>query len=493
MAFGLLQRKTSKALPGSARGALISTCLMLLTLVVRVLWLRTFPAQPTEPVDAEGYFLLACNLLKGRGYAIAWDAPFCPNTVRTPLYPLFLALNFLLFGTAPQRAVLLHMLLEVLTCGIVIRLGCDLGSLFNQKRSYGLMTGTLAGLLYAINGSTQRYTGFLFAETLLLPLLTIAILISCRVLRRPTRRTALAAGVFWALAMLTKPNVQFLALSVGVVLTVTIIRGISKKKRRSLQTVAWFWFAMGLVLFPWLVRNKSVTSRWMLSSAFEENMARVAAVATQAEIMGVHAEPWTATWEHIYDMLKTQVSVQSGWLFSTAPRFSCSAAAHRQAQITQAARRLVAGHLVLYVKAHLAGVAKSLLNPGHLLWYPALTGETWVTTGIVPDIWARVLWSLQRRAVWDAAEAFITQRITHIPPLAAVVWWGLWVGRLALWFLVIRGLWRLHLHPWILYLLLGTLLYILVLPGPIAHDRFYLPAVPIVSAVAALGYLKDKS
>lgn len=485
MASGLSLRKTSKELV-TIQWALISTCLLLLTLVVRVSWLRAFPTQAAEPIDAEGYYLLARNLIQGHSFAIAWVAPFCPNTVRTPLYPLFLALGFLLLGPAPQRAVLLHILLEVLTCGIVIRLGRDLGSLMTGKRSSGLMAGALAGLLYALNGTTQRYTGFLFAETLLLPLLSTAILLSCRVLQRPAQLNGFAAGVFWALAILTKPNVQFLALSVGAVLTGAVIHSKSKNWR-GYPAFIWFWLALALVLFPWLARNKRLAARWIVSNAFEENLVRVAAVATQAEIMGVDAEPWTETWEHIYAIQKTQVSLQNSWLFSSSPRFSCSLQAYQHSQIVQAARRLVGRYPVLYAKAHIAGVVKSLLDPGHRLWYPALTGKTWSSTGVVPDIWARVIWSLQRRAVWDGVRAFITQRITQIPILASAVWWGLWIGRLALCSLVIRGLRRLHRHPWTLTVLLGAFIYILILPGPIAHDRFYVPAVPLVTAVAALG------
>ncbi|TFG71385.1 MAG: hypothetical protein E4H27_04730 [Anaerolineales bacterium] len=485
MVSGLLQRKTFKT-PIGLRWALTATCLLLLTLVVRGWWLHAFPAEATAPVDAEGYYLLARNLLEGHGFSIAWEAPFCPNTVRTLLYPLFVALSFLFFGPMPQRIVLLHLLLEVITCAVVIRLGCDLGNLAPGKPHSSYMTGALAGLLYAVNGTTQRYTGFLFSETLLLPLFATAILLSCRFLRRPIKRTAVAAGAFWALALLTKTNGQFLALAIGAVLTGAVIHRGSKNRNRY-HAVIWFWLTLTLVLFPWLTRNQRLTSRWILSSAFEENLARVAAVATQAEMMNVHAEPWTATWEYIYATQKTQISLQNGWFFSSIPRFSCNWLAYQQSQIAQAARRFVATKPFFYGKAHIAGVVKSLLDPGHRLWYPILTGKPWSSTGVVPDIGARVLWSLQRRAVGDAIQTFISQRITQIPPSAGIIWWGLWVARLVGWFLVARGLWQIRRHPWTLTIILGSLVYILILPGPIAHDRFYLPAVPIVTAVAAFG------
>ena len=486
MVSGLLLRKTSKAPPG-IRQALTTTGLLLLALMLRVWWLRAFPAAATAPVDGEGYYLLARNLLEGHGFSIAWETPYCPNTVRTPLYPLSVAFSFLLFGPVPQRVVWLQLFLEVITCAVVIRLGCDLGNLISRNAHSIFMTGALAGMLYAVNGSTQRYTGFLFSETLLLPLLTTAILLSCRFLRRPIKQTAMAAGLFWALALLTKPNVQFLALFVGAVLTSAVFHR-RPKKRVSYHNVIWFWIALIVALLPWLIRNERLTSRWILSSAFEENIARVAAVATQAEMMGIQAEPWTATWEYIYTTQSTQISLQNGWFLSSTPRFSCQWLAYQQSQTARAARRLVAASPFFYVKAHMTGVVKSLLDPGHRLWYPILTGETWTSTGVVPDIGTRMLWSLRRRAVGDAIQTFITQRITRIPTSAGLMWWGLWFARLASWYLVTRGLWGIRRRRWILTVLMGSLLYILFLPGPIAHDRFYLPAVPIVCALAAGGY-----
>ena len=56
-----------------------------LTAWVRAAWLVHFHPHPLDLVDAEGYHLLAVNLLAGRGFAIGWGPPFCPTAVRSPL------------------------------------------------------------------------------------------------------------------------------------------------------------------------------------------------------------------------------------------------------------------------------------------------------------------------------------------------------------------------------------------------------------------------
>jgi hypothetical protein len=50
-----------------------------------------------------------------------------------------------------------------------------------------------------------------------------------------------------------------------------------------------------------------------------------------------------------------------------------------------------------------------------------------------------------------------------------------------------RGVWCLRHKLWLALTLAGSIAYILLLPGPIAHDRFYLPAIPLVTVFIALG------
>jgi hypothetical protein len=485
MESALLPNKTS-SLRLKKHPTLVTSLVLLLTMLVRVLWLHTFPVQATATVDAEGYFLLGRNILNGDGFTIGWDPPFCANTVRTPAYPLFIALIFLVFGESTQVVVLFHVLLEVLTTAITIQLSCSLLRLVNSHRRSCFFMGMLSGILYAVNGTTQRYTGLFYSETLLLPLLAFATLLSCRVLQHPSILGMASAGIFWALSILTKPNVQYLACGIGLILTIAILRK-EKLFRSRLLSIITFWLTLLLCLSPWLLRNKILTSRWLVSTAFEENLARVSAVAVMAEIQGVPAEPWTTTWEHIYDLMELHASIKYGGFFSVASPFNCQVITNRHNQVVREATRLLTQHPLLTIRTHMRGVIRSILDPGHRQWYATLTGKDWSTTEVVPNIWQRMAWSLQQRAVGDAIQAFISQRITQIPPLAGLLWWGLTVGKIFLWYLVIQGLWLLRRNQPQILLLAGLVLYILILPGPIAHDRFYIPAIPVVISLAVLG------
>ncbi|MFP4396245.1 MAG: ArnT family glycosyltransferase [Anaerolineales bacterium] len=467
------------------------------TLATRLLWLRQTAPPPIGPVDAEGYHLLALNMLAGRGFAIGWTPPFCATAIRPPLYPLFLMLNYLALGASPARAVLMQVLLAVLTTALVIRLGREVG---------GARAGVLAGWLYVLNGTTQRYIGYLLAETLLLPLMTAALWASVRSLKRPSIRKNLLAGALWGLTLLTKPNVQYLALFIGGLITMRLVvarhsavaslvyppKGdlaqpppgflrITHYARRALP----FWLALLLILCPWLARNRIVMGRWMLSDAFEENLARVSAVATLAEVAQVQAAPWTPTWEFIYDMLELRAAIRYDWNAAEVDVGACEARTERHRQLAALAREVLVQHPRAWITAHLRGVGRSLLDVGHHYWYRTLCGRAWETTGVAPDIWARMGWSLKRGAFGDAIAALVRERIARPPWPAALLWWALLSGRLLVWALSLRGLARLRSAPDIALLLGMTVAYVVILPGPIAYDRFYTPAIPAVVVLMA--------
>ncbi len=449
---------------------------LLLTAVVRVGWLYLLPTNPLGPVDAEGFHLLAVNVLDDRGFAIGWEAPYCPTAVRTPLYPLFLMAIYAHLGRSPQVVVLVHVLLEILTTAWVMALAQE------TSGPQGFWLGLVAGLLYAGNGTTQRYTGYLLSEALLLPLITAALCMTVRLFKRASQRRALWAGVLWGLTLLTKPNVQYLVIAVGFLLCLqgaTVGRG-DRGQRWSLGAVVVFCGALVICVLPWIVRNRLVIDRWVLSTAFEENVSRVSAVAVLAERVGVDAEPWTETWEHLYRRFAEEHGLSESLQ-------TCEALSRGHRRVARASRRLVLGHLGLYLRVHTRGVVKSLLDPGHRLWYHVLTRRDWSVTGVVPRVWDRMAWSLMRGAVGDALRAFWTERVTRIPLTAAAIWWLLLIGRLAVWFLGVRGTWGLRSLPSCGLLMLGVVTYHLLLPGPIAHDRFYVPAIPVVSVLVAGG------
>jgi hypothetical protein len=241
-----------------------------------------------------------------------------------------------------------------------------------------------------------------------------------------------------------------------------------------------FWGALAIVVGPWILRNGIRLGTWRLSTAFEENLARVSAVATEAKLMDLRLEPWSESWEHLYQRRVKVVTGDADGVLSATGGVGCAQLRYQQTLMADASRRIVTGHLWAYLDAHLQGVLRAVLDPGHRVWYYVLTGQDWSSTGVVPSIIQRMAWSLRRAAVGDALRAFWTQRLRDIPALAAALWWALTLQRALVIFLVLRGLWRLRTNWVVGALLAGVVLYHVLLPGPIAYDRFYVPIVPVV-------------
>ncbi len=440
---------------------------------MRACWLTLIPPQPLEAIDARGYDLLARNLLTGVGLSLRALPPFCPTLLRTPGYPLFLAATEWLWGGV-RGAVLAQMMVESLTTALVVRLGQELG---------GRRVGRIAGLLYALNGTTWRYTGDLYAEILLAPAITLALLMTVQGWCRPCKAwTAVWIGGAWGLTLLIKPNGLYL------VLFVTVGLGIRARYRDGLRVWVLSLLALSLLLFPWLLRNRLRVGAWRLSSAFQVNLARVSAVATLAEVRGFRVEPWTPTWEALYDEMVRQTAAREGWSIAAVDVGDCRQRRARVEAMATTARLLLAAHPKAALTAHLRGVLRALLDPGHRFWYPLLMGRSWATTGVVPEIWPRIMWSLERGAVGDALLAFWRERVLRPPLEAKCLWWGLALIRAGLWWWGLRGLWKLRSCGGLW--LAVTTVYFIVLPGPIAYARFYIPAIPAVVTLVAAGIVR---
>ena len=476
------------------RRSFLILAVFLLAMLLRVGWLRAFPSDPIAPVDAEGYHLIALNLRAGRGFSMVWDPPFCPTAIRAPLYPFFLASGYALLGPSPEHIIFFQVLLEVLTTALVMRLGREVGSLLCGRDSVlSLNISLLSGMLYALNGTTQRYTGVLFTEALLLPLVAAALWGTVVALKRRAVLPVILAGCFWGGALLTKPNVQFLVLSVAGLFLVRALGSLRGQGRcRTLLLLPWIFLGtVVLVVAPWLLRNRRVFGRWLLETAFEENLARVSAVATLAEVRDQRVAPWTPTWEMFYGEL-VEIAVQRyRWDARGEYALACEERDLRHSQVAAVAREVVAAHPGPFLAAHFKGVVRSLLDVGHRFWYPILTGRSWETTGVLDDIWRRAQESLRIGAVGDALHALWLERVVRPPLDAVLVWWGLLAARGLVWCLALRGIWRLRHAPWVALLLVGTVTYFIVLPGPIAYDRFYVPAVPAVVVLLASGVCKQ--
>jgi len=240
--------------------------ILALALVLRLGYAWTHPLRvPRE--DAIHYDDIAWNLARGRGFAMsdrhllpgdrAPDGSPRPTARRPPLYPLFLALLYLLFGRNYAAVFAVQALLSTASCYLVYRIG----SAFFPRGPAPL----LAALLSALYLPFLRSTASLLTETLFILLVLWMFLHLARLLggeaapTGPKARTGLRArraawaGILAALAYLCRPTaVGFPVMAAALVL---FSKQVAVERRERVKTAILHVAVFLAVASPWPIRN----------------------------------------------------------------------------------------------------------------------------------------------------------------------------------------------------------------------------------------------
>jgi 4-amino-4-deoxy-L-arabinose transferase-like glycosyltransferase len=458
---------------------------VVLALGVRLLYLYSkAPDAPIASVDGWGYYRLALNLAQGHGFSLQSEAPYLPASVRTPLYPLFLLAVRQLLGPAPRTAALAQVLLGGATTLLTAWMGTQIA---------GLRAGRIAALLYALNPAQIRFTSDLLTETLLaLLLLGAACALLCYLRPAPTplgaartpRRAWLAlSAVLLALAILCKPNVQFLPLLWIVPLA---LRAYTTRQdtprwphwRGTLIDVAVLFGIVAVVLLPWYVRNERTFGRAMLSTAFEGNVSRVSVPATLAVVHHTYVAPWSPEWEALFGEVLADAAQQYAWDKPWETLTAREIETYNQ-QLYWVSRQVLQQHPVAWLLGHAQGMVRYLEPQTYRIAYGRLAGHPW-PADVLDDAVLHALRALARGDWARAGGMIAAERWVRLDTAGRVIWWGTFLGQAIGLGLALRGASRLRHQPAALALLGLTVAYVLWVPGPIAYERFQVPVTSLI-------------
>lgn len=460
------------------RAARLLPWLALFLLALAARWGYAAPLPPSAPlasVDAQGYHALALNLLAGHGFTLSTTPPFVPDAIRTPLYPAVVAALYALTGPVPAHVALAQGLLDALTALVIV---ASVGRLTGGSR-----WAWAAGALYALNPTAWRFANELLTEISLAAALAWLAWAFVRYAERRQLRWLLLAAALSAVALLIKPNVVLLPalLALAVALLPPTPSAPQPRWLAPLLVLA----VAGALLFPWLLRNRLVFGRWLFSHAFDNNLARVSAVATLAQAQGERVAPWTPRWEALYSGLLLEAEARYPD-FAGLPR-TAREADRTHLQLAAVAGDVLRAHPLAFALAHLRGFARAWVPQEHRFWYGRLEGQPWSSLGSEEGVLGQALVRLRSDGP-SAALAYVWQaRFAGLPPLALALWWGWLLAYLVSAVLLVRGTWRLRGCPAGLLLCWGTILYATFLPGPIGDIRFRVPVVPLLITLMALG------
>lgn len=187
----------------------------------------------------DGYHDIALQLISGHGFA--FDPVSGPTAGRAPLYPLFLAAMYRVFGTGFWPVLWIHAILGALTCSMLYLVG---------HRMFDRRVGVLGGILLAVYPPHVWWSQYILSETMLVFLIVSAFLRLLILAEHPSVRHAIASGALFGLTALC--NAMILFFPPLLVLTVLLSR---ERRRRYLRPALVMLATMAIVIVPWTVRN----------------------------------------------------------------------------------------------------------------------------------------------------------------------------------------------------------------------------------------------
>jgi len=386
--------------------------------------------------------------------------PFVPETIRTPMYPLFVATMYRVGGeshavVAAGQAVLFA-LMTLAVYAMTSRLA---------TRRVALAAAWFTALFPPI----PYYGALVLSDLLCAFFVTLGMWTAVRAVqdRRPT--DYIWTGVFLGFATLTQPRMALLPVALAACVALAAIR---QRDWRAILAWGWTFVVFGLVLAPWLAYNVIYVHRLTLSPAG-----------------GLGRATWEASWQGTWPgrvqadltrLVEGHVNDDDGTLDMLVKQFAGEVSLPSDPMITyahqwrdirriwdtptdpreRAVKRIEADEE--YWRAGLANIARNRM--GHLVRR--------ATVG------AFVLWNAE-----------IPIRYTNINATPRLVIRAIWLVQAGLMALALVGLVMLahRRGPPVAALLAALLLYITAVHLPmLAEARYSLPAKPIVLALVAI-------
>jgi 4-amino-4-deoxy-L-arabinose transferase-like glycosyltransferase len=253
-----------------------------LAIVLIAFALRLFALSTQATIEWEGteYAGIARNLLEGKGYyglMIPGKELMFP-----PLFPFLIAATSLMTGDLELAARLVSMVMGSL---LVVPVFLIAKHVSERRVAY------LAAILVALHPLLVRFSVTTYSETTYITLLLTAMSWTLQAFRSGTRRSYAAAGVFYGLAYLTRPEAVACALLAFVI--AIVYEFVAHPRRLGLGRLSPVLMPVALLVFaaPYVIWLHSETGTWRLEGKsalnYSASRAIVAGVPTYQALFGV--------------------------------------------------------------------------------------------------------------------------------------------------------------------------------------------------------------
>lgn len=202
--------------------------------------------------DSPGYMLLAKNLIEHGTLSFSGAEPYDPTNLRTPIYPLFLALIYFIFRSFVP-AIFFGALISAFIAPLIYLIAREI---FNKR------TAVIAGILAAIEPMGLFLGVSILTEGVFTSILLLSIYFFIKYLKVGQLTYLYSSGALLALASLTRPIMfYFWPLAIPFI----IYKAKNFKWHTALKNTVIFVSIFFAVLSPWLIRNKIVIGSWQIT------------------------------------------------------------------------------------------------------------------------------------------------------------------------------------------------------------------------------------
>lgn len=412
--------------------------------------------------DALEYHNFAVSLIKDHRF-VCVDGGHGPyfksDSLRTPLYPVFVGIIYIIFGIKPWIVLLFQIFLDTASC---ILLFITIRDMLN------LRIALYAGIFYAIDPFLILWANNLFGETLLIFFCVLALYSYSKalVLDYEKKWIVFSAAAF-GLACLVKPIMLYVPIVIAIHLIVFLRRNIKK----ALKTAGIFVFVFILILLPWFIRNYIVYNSFSLSSSGGYNLLMLYAGPIKMEREDIQTE------EILYEKMSEEANnmmIKEGITPEDLNDFQKSKYWHKLAM------QYINRYPLSFTKHYILGIVRSFFCLGTMHYAELLQWQnTQIEMKTYPNLYKLVVAWFNQKSIKEIIVGMLILSYLATTYICLVI--GIFIS------------WKLQNKQFLLFCA-AVFLYIILLTGTAGCSRYRLPAVPFYLSFTGMGmyYIERK-
>ncbi len=379
------------------------------------------------------------------------------DAFRAPVYPLFLAGIYSVFGHKPNVAIIFQLILSSLTCILVYYIG----EVFIRRG-----VGFIAGLLLALDFPTAIYGNLIMTDMLFTFLFLASIYFILKFFREGKRRHLIYSAILLGVSALCRQVIIYFVFVMVLSFIVVYRRNLMKALLNYCIYILIFLAAIS----PWTIRNYIVYDNFSFSISQGSNLLFYNAAYLEAYERGGY--------EHL-DAVRKEMQEETDKMFTEKG----ISAPFEKAKIYQelAVERILSAP-ALYTKIHLIGALKIFATPTFLL--PERIFGASLDESIAMAKGKSLLTESFFKAAGDLGRYFIQnwKLLLYLPFLLLYL--------LFIYFLAGYGLCKTRKEKnlaAVFFLFLLIIVYNALIVGQHGAARFRIPLMPYIDLIAAYG------